>query len=81
MSRTYRKEHTSNLFHNGEHGPHNTLLKEFKGLRGGTVKSARNLIDRRDYKSDRLNEWRRVMNKIRRNHLKNEAKNIINENN
>ena len=81
MSRTYRKEHTSNLFHNGEHGSHNTLLKEFKGLRGGTVKSARNLIDRRDYKSDRLNGWRRVMNKIRRNHLKNEAKNIINENN
>ena len=78
MSRTYRKKYTSNLFHNGEHGPHNTLLREFKGLRCGTVKAARNLLDRRDYESDRLGGWRRTSNKIRRNHMKNEAKDIIN---
>lgn len=79
MSRTYKREHTSNLFHNGEHGPHNTLLREFKGLYGGTVKAVRNLIDNRDYMSDRLGEFRRIMNKKRRNHLKNETNEIIDE--
>jgi len=79
MSKTYRKQYTKSLFHNGEHGPHNTLLREFKGLRCGTVKAARNLLDRRDYESDRLGGWRRVSNKIRRNHIKNEVRNIINE--
>jgi len=49
MSRTYKKKYTSSLYHNGEHGPHNTLLREFKGLHCGTVKSTRNLLDKRDY--------------------------------
>ena len=30
MSRTYKKKYTSSLFHNGEHGSHNTLLREFR---------------------------------------------------
>ena len=79
MSKTYRKQYTKNLFHNGEHGPHNTLLREFKGLRCGTVKAARNLLDRRDYHSDRYKRIRKAAGKKRRLYMKKFANEIINE--
>ena len=81
MSRTYKKQYTSNLFHNGEHSSHNTLLKEFRGVNHGgwTVKGIRGLIDRRDYESDRQKGIRKMLNKMRRNYLKNEAIKEINE--
>ena len=80
MSRTYRKEYTSNLFHNGEHGHHNSLTKEFKGIDGcWTVKSMRGLIDRRDYESDRNKGIRKIMTQKRRTIMKRNTERIIEE--
>lgn len=81
MSRTYKKKHTSSLFHNGEHGSHNTLLREFREVNTGgwLVKQSRGLIDRRDYKSDRNKGVRHMLNKMRRTALKRKANAIINE--
>ena len=72
MSRTYKKEHHSSLFKNGQRGHHNTLTREFKGLPGGgsEVKNCRNLLNRRDFKSDRLGGMRRIGTKQRRTALK-----------
>lgn len=72
MSKTYKKKVKSNLFKNGEHGHHNTLSREFKGVDTGgwLVKSFRGLIDRRDYESDRNKGIRRIMNKKRRISMK-----------
>ena len=78
MSRTYRKEYTSNLFHNGEHGHHNSLTREFKGIgRYCTVKSIRGLIDRRDYESDRNKGIRKIMIQKRRTVMKRNTERII----
>jgi len=78
MSRTYRKEYTSNLFHNGEHGHHNSLTREFKGIDGcWTVKSVRGLIDRRDYESDRNKGIRKIMTQKRRTVMKRNTERII----
>ena len=81
MSRTYKKIHRSNLFKNGERGHHNTLTREFKGIGfgGGMVKDCRNLINRRDLKSDRLGELRHAGTKKRRNYLKRQAQKEIEE--
>lgn len=71
MSRTYKREHRSNLLKNGQRGHHNTLTREFKVLPGGAeVKNCRNLLNRRDYKSDRLGGMRRIGTKQRRTALK-----------
>ena len=77
MSKTKKRPYTSSLFHNGEHGPHNTLTREFKGIGGWCIKNTRGLINRRDYESDRLKGIRRIVNKMRRNYLKKEAEKII----
>ena len=80
MSRTYRKEYTRNLFHNGEHGHHNSLTKEFKGIDGcWTVKSMRGLIDRRDYESDRNKGIRKIMTQKRRTIMKRNTNKMIEE--
>ena len=80
MSRTYRKEYTKSLFHNGEHGHHNSLTREFKGIgRYSTVKSVRGLIDRRDYESDRNKGIRKIMTQKRRTIMKRNDMKIINE--
>lgn len=73
MSRTYRKEHHSRLFSNGERGHHNTLLKEFKGILDGywICKDGRNLIPGdRYYQSDRMKRMRIAAGKRRRRSLK-----------
>lgn len=78
MSKTYRKEYTKNLFHNGEHGHHNSLTREFKGINGcWLVKSIRGLIDRRDYKSDRNKSIRKIMTQKRRTVMKRDTEKII----
>ena len=80
MSKTHKKKVKSNLFKNGEHGHHNTLSREFKGIGGWLVKSFRGLIDRRDYESDRNKGIRRIMNKKRRISMKrNVQKELDNE--
>jgi len=81
MSRTIRKEYTSRLFHNGEHGHHNSLSREFKGVDEGgyAIKGIRGLIDRRDYESDRNKGIRRMLGKKRRNALKRNSKIMIEE--
>ena len=80
MSRTVRKEYTSNLFHNGEHSHHYSLMREFKGIDGcWTVKSIRGLIDRRDYESDRNKSVRKIMTQKRRTVMKRNTERMINE--
>ena len=81
MSRTYKKKYTSSLFHNGEHGSHNTLLREFREVNSGgwLVKQSRGLIDRRDYESDRNKGIRHVMSKMRRTAMKRKANAIVKE--
>lgn len=81
MSRTYKKKYTSSLFHNGEHGSHNTLLREFREVNGGgwLVKQSRGLIDRRDYESDRNKGIRHVINKMRRTAMKRKVNAIVKE--
>ena len=78
MSRTYKKPHNSKLFRNGERGHHNSLLREFKEI-GWCVKDARNLIDERNYQSDRLRLARRVVTEKRRQALKRKAERMIEE--
>ena len=78
MSRTYRKEYTRNLFHNGEHGHHNSLTREFKGIEGcWTIKSGRNLLDRADYESSRMKGIRKIMTQKRRTIMKRNTDKII----
>ena len=74
------QEYTSNLFHNGEHGHHNSLTKEFKGIDGcWTVKSVRGLIDRRDYESDRNKGIRKIMTQKRRTIMNRNTERMIEE--
>lgn len=80
MSKTYQKAYTRNLFHNGEHGHHNSLTREFKGIDGcWTVKFVRGLIDRRDYESDRNKAIRKIMTQKRRTVMKRNTNKIIEE--
>lgn len=81
MSRTYKKKYTSSLLHNGEHGSHNTLLREFREVNGGgwLVKQSRGLIDRRDYESDRNKGIRHMMSKMRRTAMKRKTNAIVKE--
>lgn len=81
MSKTYKKEFTKSLLHNGQRGHHNTLLREFhdRSLMGGIwlVKDTHNLMNERDYKSDRMKGIRKIAGKKRRNYLKKFTNNII----
>ena len=74
MSKTYKKEFRTSLYKNGQRGHHNTLLREFHGrsLMGGVwlVKDSHNLIDERDYKSDRMKRIRKIAGKKRRLYMK-----------
>lgn len=81
MSRTYKKKYTSSLFHNGEHGSHNTLLREFREVNGGgwLVKQSRGLMYTRDCESDRNKGIRRMLNKMRRTAMKRKANAIVKE--
>ena len=83
MSKTYKKEFTKSLLHNGQRGHHNTLLREFHGrdLMGGIwlVKDTHNLFDERDYKSDRMKGIRKIAGKKRRLYMKKYANEIISE--
>jgi len=81
MSKTYKKEFTKNLLHNGKRGHHNTLIKEFHGrsLMNGIwlVKDTHNLFDERDYQSDRMKRIRKAAGKKRRLYMKKFTNNII----
>lgn len=83
MSKTYKKEFTKNLLHNGQRGHHNTLLREFHGrsLMGGIwlVKDTHNIFDERDYQSDRMKGIRKIAGKKRRLYIKKYANEIISE--
>ena len=83
MSKTYKKEFTRNLFHNGARGHHNSLCKEFHGrdLMGGIwlTKDARNMFDERGYQSDRMKRIRKAAGKKRRLYMKKFANEIISE--
>jgi len=83
MSKTYKKEFTRCLLHNGHRNHHNTLLKEFHGrsLMCGVwlVKDTHNLIDERDCKSDRMKRIRKAAGKKRRLYMKKYANEIISE--
>lgn len=86
MSRTHKHEYTTTLFQRGTSNKHKSLTKEFKELkRGWMIASARGLLDRRDYESDRLNGWRNAMNGKRRANqkriLEREIKDYYEENN
>ena len=84
MSKTYKKEFTSCLLHNGHRNHHNTLLREFHGrsLMGGVwlVKDTHNLLNERGYKSDRMKGIRKLAGKKRRIHMKKFVNELINEN-
>jgi hypothetical protein len=81
MSKTYKKEFTRNLFHNGARGHHNTLLREFHGIMDGVwlVKDTHNMFDERDYQSDRMKGIRKIVGKKRRLSLKKYANEIISD--
>ena len=83
MSKTYKKESFKSLFRNGQRGHHNTLIREFHGrsLMGGIwlVKDSRDLLNRRDYRSDRYKRIRKAAGKKRRLYMKKFANEIINE--
>lgn len=84
MSKTYKREFRTSLYKNGQRGHHNTLLREFHGrsLMSGVwlVKDSHNLIDERDYKSDRMKRIRKIAGKKRRLYMKRFANELINEN-
>lgn len=81
MSKTYKKEFTKNLFHNGNRNHHNSLSREFHGrdLMGGIwlTKDTRNMFDERDYQSDRMKRIRKIAGKKRRLYMKKFANEII----
>jgi len=83
MSKTYKKEFTKSLFHNGNRNHHNSLSREFHGrdLMGGIwlTKDARNLFDERDHQSDRMKGIRKIAGKKRRLYMKKYANEIIDE--
>lgn len=83
MSKTYKKEFTKNLLHNGHRNHHNTLLREFhdRSLMGGIwlVKDTHNLTNERDCKSDRMKGIRKIAGKKRRLYMKKYTNEIISE--
>jgi len=80
MSKTYKKEFSKSLFHNGQRGSHNSLLREFHGIMNGVwlVKDAHNMFDERDYQSDRMKGIRKIVGKKRRQCQKRFANELIN---
>lgn len=82
MSKTYKKQFTKNFFRNGQRGHHNTLIREFHGrsLMGGVwlVKDSHNMLERRDYRSDRYKKIRLLAGKKRRIYMKKFANEQIN---
>lgn len=70
MSRTVKRTKTRNLFHNGERGHHNSLMREFHKTGSLMLKDFCGLIDKRYYDSDRNKGFRNAQNGIRRARLK-----------
>lgn len=80
MSKTHKKQFTKRLFRNGQRGHHNALLREFHGCSSiGLVKDSRNLLEKRDYRSDRYKKIRLIVGKKRRAYMKRLANEIISE--
>ena len=81
MGKTIRHEYTRNLFHNGDrHSGHSSLLKEHRETCAGLIKDWRNLLHRRDYKSDRAGGWRHISSQLCRTRMKrNNKKEIQNQ--
>jgi len=84
MSRTIKHAQRRNLFHNGERGHHNSLLREYYQTHTGVVKDWRGLINRRDYDSDRQKRDRSMITKLCRTRMnrdwKAEVKNQLSDN-
>ena len=78
MSRTHKKQTTKSLYGNGQRGHHNTLLREFHG-QIGLVKDSRNLLEKRDYRSDRYKKIRLIVGKKRRTYMKRLANKTISD--
>lgn len=79
MSRTHKKQYTKSLIRNGQRGHHNTLLKEFHDCSVGLVKDSRNLLEKRDYRSDRYKKTRLIAGKKRRAYMKRLTNKTISE--
>lgn len=79
MGKTIRHKYTRNLFHNGDRGPLHTLLKEHRETEAGLIKDWRNLLHRRDYKSDRAGGWRHISSQLCRTRLNRKVQKEINE--
>ena len=77
MGKTIKKEHTRCLFHCGDRGPKHTLEKEHYQTHAGLIKDWRNLIQRRDYKSDRNGGWRHISSQLCRTRLKRNFQNEL----
>ena len=58
MGKTIRHEFTHNLFHNGDRRSGHSLIKDW-----------RNLLSRRDYKSDRAGDLRHISSQLCRTRL------------
>lgn len=77
MGKTIRHEYTRNLLHNGDRGLSHTLLKEYHETNAGLIKDWRNLLHRRDYKSDRNKGWRHISSQLCRTRLNRKVKQEI----
>ena len=69
MGKTIRHEFTHNLFHNGDRRSGHSLMKEHHETKAGLIKDWRNLLSRRDYKSDRAGGWRHISSQLCRTRL------------
>ena len=80
MSKKNKKQFTKRLFRNGQRGHHNTLLREFHGCSSiELVKDSRNLLEKRDYRSDRYKKARLIAGKKRRAYMKRLTNEIISD--
>ena len=79
MSKTIKQSYTTNLFSHGTSNSHHSLKREMYECYGGFVAQSRGLIDRRDYKSDRMKGFRKVENHHRRAFQKEKVMNLIKE--
>ena len=69
MGKTIRHEFTHNLFHNGDRRSGHSLMKEHHETKAGLIKDWRNLLSRRDYKSDRAGGLRHISSQLCRTRL------------
>ena len=79
MGKTKRHEPIRNLLHNGDRGPKHSLMREYHQEGTGLLKDWRNLLQRRDYDSDRNKGWRHIINKLCRSRQKQKFRKLLTE--